>query len=137
MSSNSRISHVTSLISKCAQAKQAKRAKRAKQAASPLEHVNITLSKEEKINKAMQILKTRGLQNASQYVINTKLPEVYGKHSVTGPEHIPYYDNYTAEGILAKEELQRRRGGRMRTVRKTRRRSHKTRRQRPHKTHRQ
>jgi hypothetical protein len=134
MSSNSSISHVTSLISKCAQAKQAKRAK---QAASPLEHVNITLSKEEKINKAMQILNTKGLTNARQYVINTKLPEKYGKHPVRGPEHIPYNENYTPEGILAKERLKRPRGGRMRTVRKTRRHSHKTRRQSPHKTRRQ
>jgi hypothetical protein len=100
-------------------------------------HKNITLSKEEKINKAMEILNTKGLQNARQYVINTKLPEVYGKHSILGPEHIPYNENYTPESILAKERSKRPRGGRMRTVRKTRRRSHKTRRQRPHKTRRQ
>lgn len=79
----------------------------------------------------MSILNTKGLKNARQYIINTKVPEEYGTHEVRGSDGKFTDVKYTPEWILAKERSMRPRGGR--TLRKRKalrnRKQRKTRRQ--------
>ena len=127
-------------------------------------HQNIRLPLQQKLNKAISILHTKGFNNARQYVIHTKIPEEYGTRNVIDVnnkgEEIKTQQKYTPEWILAKEMTTRRirkeandraknmnirrylasaKGGRTQRVRKALRKTHrKTHRKRTHRkrTHR-
>lgn len=93
-------------------------------------HKNTKLPLNQKINKAMSILAEKGLKNARQYIINTKVPEEYGTHEVRGSEGKITQEKYTPEWILAKERSKRPRGGRTLRKRKTLRKTRSNRKQR-------